>query len=577
MTAEPVRDQLWAAPSPMPVGPVAFDGLFGWFSPGINRRGVILCGTLGYEQLLAHRMWRELAGRIAATGCACLRFDYPGEGDSADLGTGRLSDLTGAIRRAVRYMREQAGVEELVLIGLRLGGTFAALVAEEEAIDRLCLMSPFPSGRAYLREMTLQSRTLDRMADGSPIPHEPGSPIVGGFRLPPGLVDDLSGVNLARTGLPARHVLLMGADPSALAARYEGLGAAVETAPFPGLAQVVGQALSGEIPHEDLAAVARFVADGARPRPDALRPPPAPARISGEGWVEEPVSFGSGLFAILCRPPERRLGRPSVLFVNSGLNPRAGYGRQSTALARRLAALGVSTMRMDQRGVGDSPDRPDGTSPLYALDAVEELRAALDRLESEGPGPIIVVGSCSGAHLAFHAARRDPRIAEVILLNLYAFVWEHSEDVETVLRNRNRSVAPYAAMIKRGATWRRLMRGEIHVASIARALARTATARVRQRATLASRSLLGRSVAGQIAGIRRRGGRVRLVYSRDDFGIGELHAHLGHSPKRLARRLGRPVAILDGVDHNMSTLGAQERVYDILRDAIATLDRSGSR
>ena len=44
---------LEASSPPLPEAPVAIDGLFGWFTPGTSRRGVVLCGTLGYEQLSA--------------------------------------------------------------------------------------------------------------------------------------------------------------------------------------------------------------------------------------------------------------------------------------------------------------------------------------------------------------------------------------------------------------------------------------------------------------------------------------------------------------------------------------------
>ena len=85
--------------------PVTFDDLFGWVHPAAGRRGVLLCGACGFEQMAAHRPWRALADRLAAAGCPTLRFDYPGEGNSGDPAEVRVSANVAAIRRAMRFLR----------------------------------------------------------------------------------------------------------------------------------------------------------------------------------------------------------------------------------------------------------------------------------------------------------------------------------------------------------------------------------------------------------------------------------------------------------------------------------------
>ena len=41
--------------------PVTFQGCFGWLHPAAGKRGAVLCGTFGIEDLAAHREWRALA------------------------------------------------------------------------------------------------------------------------------------------------------------------------------------------------------------------------------------------------------------------------------------------------------------------------------------------------------------------------------------------------------------------------------------------------------------------------------------------------------------------------------------
>ncbi|WP_027171894.1 alpha/beta fold hydrolase [Methylobacterium sp. 10] len=557
------------AASILPLSPIAFDGLFGWFSPGVLRRGIVLCGTHGYEQLSAHRPWRGLAEGIAATGCATLSFDYPGVGDSGDAGADSVEAWLRAVRRAIRYLREEAGVEDIVLVGLRLGGTLAALAAEGERIDRLILLAPFATGRAYLREMTMQSRTIGRLPDGSPLPQEVGCLTVGGFHIGPTLAAELSVIDLVKAErAPAPDILLLGAEAGGLGPRYAALGARVTTRPFSGLAALVANPLYAETPDEAFSALIAIVAEGAQPRlaPTVALPPLPADPIEGDGWREEPSRFGRSLFGILCHPRDVEPARPMVLFVNAGTNVHSGWGRQTTTLARRLAAQGYLSLRMDLRGIGDSPDRPGGASPLYSLDALDDVRAALDHLETVRPDPVVIVGACSGAYLAFQSVCREERLKGAVLVNPYCFDWNPADDVDSVIRNVFRNASTYAGLLKQGAAWRRLARGEIRVGAIARAITQAAIGRAINRLAVVFRPRpAGGTVAQRVAALRRRGAHLHLVYSSGDRGLAALHENVGRSPARLARRLGGPVTMIEAADHDLSTVAAQARLAEGLR------------
>ena len=84
-------------------------------------------------------------------------------------------------------------------------------------------------------------------------------------------------------------------------------------------------------------------------------------------------------------------------------------------LARALTEKGISTLRFDLSGIGDSSVR---TDDLPALEApVEEVRDAISELESRGFARIVLFGICSGAVHAFKAAAGHPVVAGVILVN----------------------------------------------------------------------------------------------------------------------------------------------------------------
>jgi alpha/beta superfamily hydrolase len=47
-----------------------------------NRRAMLMCAPFGQEAIRSQRLFRVIAERLARAGCATLRFDHFGTGDS---------------------------------------------------------------------------------------------------------------------------------------------------------------------------------------------------------------------------------------------------------------------------------------------------------------------------------------------------------------------------------------------------------------------------------------------------------------------------------------------------------------
>ncbi|HEX4871875.1 MAG TPA: alpha/beta fold hydrolase [Nevskiaceae bacterium] len=125
---------------------------------------------------------------------------------------------------------------------------------------------------------------------------------------------------------------------------------------------------------------------------------------------------GGGLIGVLSLPAGEAAGRAPLLIPNTGLEHRVGPNRLHVELARGLAADGVPVLRLDLAGMGDS------ARPAAGSDAVADLRAALDALQSRGlGGRYRVLGLCSGAHDAHGLAVADPRIVGAAFLDGYAY------------------------------------------------------------------------------------------------------------------------------------------------------------
>ena len=121
-----------------------------------KKEGFVFCSPFAEEKLWVHRVFVNFARDLAGNGYPVLRFDYMGNGDSeGNFEESSLETMLSDTRCAIRTLREKIGALESVnLLGLRLGGTIAALVAENTSnINRLILWEPVVNGSAYMREM----------------------------------------------------------------------------------------------------------------------------------------------------------------------------------------------------------------------------------------------------------------------------------------------------------------------------------------------------------------------------------------------------------------------------------------
>ena len=197
--------------------PIAFDGCLGWLHDGTGTRGVVMCSALGLDEQCARQSWRILADEIAAAGMPTLRFDYHGTGDSAGLlaDPERLSTWLANIETAAAWLQGQAGITELVFVGLRFGATLATVAAAAHGkVARLVLLAPLASGRAYGRELQLASHVMVATGGDKATPDARNSGItdygvdVAGFVIPRHVLDDLRQIDLMRPmRLPAKDVL----------------------------------------------------------------------------------------------------------------------------------------------------------------------------------------------------------------------------------------------------------------------------------------------------------------------------------------------------------------------------------
>ena len=199
--------------------------LFGAYHPAAQRgdRGVVLCNPWGEEYLCAHPSLGLLARQLAGAGNHVLRFDYGGTGDSGGMATeGTLKTWRDDLEWALDEIRDLGDVRKIAIVGLRLGGTLAALAAaERKDVDRLVLWDPVVDGSDYVRELLHDPEKVTHSSAHADLARREGRevPEIGGFALTPAMRRGLEEIDGSSFTGPLPATLLVSIHRSAAALR----------------------------------------------------------------------------------------------------------------------------------------------------------------------------------------------------------------------------------------------------------------------------------------------------------------------------------------------------------------------
>ncbi|WP_269502543.1 serine aminopeptidase domain-containing protein [Burkholderia sp. IMCC1007] len=585
--------------------PITFGSCVGWLHEGHSRQGVILCESLGHEASWTHKLMRAMAERLAREGVTAMRFHYPCSGDSAgdDRDAGRHAATLDSIHDAIDLLRDELGVTGLTLVGVRAGALFAMQAAAGAGrrppprVDGLVALSPVVRGRAYLRELSFVHRQwLDTTSPAIRAAHrdEPCMNVLG-HRFPDDLVAALKAIDLCDVvrdapTLPGAMLLIEPdqGDGPALHDALRARGVNVTSEPFREWPTTMLDGTRSRLPLAATDTVVNWIverslstpaADEARANADpAWNGEPAVA-LDMTNMTEQVVAVGPDrLVGVLCRPADTRPAEPvgpAVVIANTSTNPRTGEGRFSVRLARTLARIGVTTLRIDAHGIGDSgPAALDDQSGIvYSTQSVDDVAAAADWLRALGYPEVVAAGICSGAYAALHAAVKTPSLGGVIAVNLARFVWPAGLSLEAVQKQRNNSVRGYWLSVRDWRKWKRFVQERRDVRPIVRAIAANAAARVSvpvmeiaSRVGWKPRVDTPRGVMRELA---QRNVWTMLVYGALDPGIDDVRRHFGAIEQAFRRSRHVRLHLDAQVDHAVYGAAGTDVVIDLCMRALA--------
>jgi hypothetical protein len=111
---------------------------------------------------------------------------------------------------------------------------------------------------------------------------------------------------------------------------------------------------------------------------------------------------------------------PACIILNAGVLHRVGPHRLHVVLARRIAAAGLASMRLDLGGIGDSIASSDAAT--FRESAVADTRVAMTALtHTLGAQRFILFGVCSGADNSLATALADDRVAGIVLVDPHTY------------------------------------------------------------------------------------------------------------------------------------------------------------
>jgi len=553
-----------------------------------GRVGVVIVPPFGWEDVCCYRPLRFLAQKFAQMGMPTLRYDLPGTGDSSGdaRDPGLFESWIQSVADAAAELRNSAEVEKIAVVGIHLGAMLAMTAASRGAnLQDLVLWGPAAKGRSVLRELRAVANVerweylSEQEAPPQPIPGFEA----GGFLIAPETLRALEALDISALSWPeAGRILLLSRDDlphdAKLVDALQSSQAQVEMAVGRGYSAMMATPQEAVCPEDTGRLIGEFLTREVQERGkrDAIEFPGTRSTVIGErdadGSLETIYRIENsslGMFGILTEP---RPGIPrsdyGLLYLNAGGVRHTGPNRMWVESARRWAARGVASLRLDLEGIGESEGEQYLDIPaLYQKRLVEQIEIAIESLRWHiGMKRFVAIGLCSGACWAFHTAIRNADVDAAILLNPSVLYWDPGADRRRILRRM-------ASGLRGWADWARMVRGGIERGDIQRGARRIFERLGRRREGGGHLQLGFETLAEAWSEFERNKKRVTLVFREGEPLLAEMEAS-GQLPLETNSWV-RCIRVPNG-GHTCRPLWAQKLVHDVMDVELASVIRAAS-
>ena len=400
--------------------------------------GLLISPPIGRESRAARPTLRALAAEVAREGFAVLRYDHFATGDSC----GNFDDdtffkeWTDQILRGVEFLRS-IGAPSVSALGMRLGATILGHAAQLQDLElsSVVLWDPCESGRSYLRERAAFEATSQ---DGN----HPGVSRSN---------EKSEFIYRDQTKELIRSLTLLDTQPARLAKRILMITRDDRVTPMKFKQQFDANSVQwdstdeqsallevelpfAKMPERALDRIRTWLVESqVNPSPmviasdvgtSSFSPGPGPFSVRERALLLGPRS----LFAIASEPvgePVGEMNGPWIVFINGMNEDHVGPSRLWVDLARQWSTYGLRCVRFDFSGLGESSKQASASTTDGAEDTgLADIQDVLRELSPEDISNCVLIGLCSGAHLAVRAALElhvrgvctiNPQVAPAIL------------------------------------------------------------------------------------------------------------------------------------------------------------------
>jgi exosortase A-associated hydrolase 1 len=247
-----------------------------------------------------------------------------------------------------------------------------------------------------------------------------------------------------------------------------------------------------------------------------------------------------------------------VLIVVGGPQYRVGSHRQFVQLSRSMASQGISSMRFDYTGMGDS-----GGKKKDFDDINDDIKAAMDTFLEDQPHlkSIVLWGLCDAASAALMYAHQDKRISGLVLLN----PWLRNDQAmgKTMVKYY------YLQRLLSKEFWKKFLSGNVNVAESAR----DAKGFVKDSISPSEQNELSYQER-VLQGFQAFQGNICLILSGEDITAREFDEQtLKNKAWKKLRNNTNQVHRLSHADHTFSSRKFKSKVENITLDFVMMINK----
>jgi len=538
----------------------------------------IICPPIGHKYMAAHRSLRYFSDSLACKNGLSIRLDYTNTGDSSDDKTESFSikNAIDDIVTLVERLRQLHPTIPINAIGFFMGASILMLASQQVTFNDLVLWDPCIKGKRFIREIKVLSGILDKENIEDQKVEATGVYLTAKFNVELEKLDLIKPLDISCNRIMYLHKSEE-KENNKLLNRLSNYSKFVDIEAYDGSDKMLTYPTDTAIPQKALDRICQYLSEkkeaadknNLRKQMDALNSgldKLCQNRIlEGDGYAERCTAFGSGksLFGIYSYAlKESNLG-DLVVFLNCGSEHHVGPHRMYTNFSRALAKQGISALRIDIEGIGDSISKGNNIeNKAYSPVVLSDIKTILEGAKEQGYRRFLLAGICAGAYHSFLSTSKlqTCNIVGAVMINPLIFARDYENEAAQSLSVRSQGeISRYKSNFFSGEKWKKIFTGQIKLSYFIPIITNLISYKFKnmiKRLTSNKTNAVKESLL-QIISLNRK---INILSARSDAGFEILKSEARNVVKRSLKEGNLEVDLLEIADHGLSKQGMRDEL-----------------